>query len=72
MFPLEILQYIFNFIDNDKGKCRLLKTCKSISKFNFQFCDIIDIEKIIKSEWFDRFINVEFGTDIERLSRLVP
>lgn len=72
MFPLEILRYIFHFISNDKDKCRLLKTCKNISKFDFHFHDMIDIEKIIKSGWFDRFINVQFGTNLERLSYLVP
>jgi len=71
MFSLDVLRYIFYFIDNDKDKCRYLRTCIKISDFSFHFYDIIDIEKIIKSKWFDRFINVRFGTDMERLSRTV-
>lgn len=56
---LDVWSHIAIFIDSDKDKCHLMITCKKISKCNFYFNEIICIEKIIGTAWFDRFTNIE-------------
>src|SRR6266567_3683991 len=58
LIPLDIWGYITIFIKNDKEKCYLMMACKEISKCKFYFNDIVRIEKILKSTWFDYFTNI--------------
>jgi len=64
---LDVWSHIAKFIKNNATKCRLLMTCKGISKFEFYFYGIEDIDKIDKSGWFDHFVNIWVDTEIKRL-----
>lgn len=65
--PLDICRDIVNIIKNDNDKCRLLMTCKEISKCNFYFNENINASEIINSQWFDRFTNVTINKKINKL-----
>ena len=54
----DIWCYIASVINDDKDKCQLMMTCKDISKCAFYFNQEIDIDKIINSQWFNKFTNV--------------
>ena len=55
---LDVWSYIATFIEHNQDKCRLMMTCKEISKREFYFDEPIDIEKILRLQWFDHFRNV--------------
>ena len=55
---------IILFMKGNNDKCKLLMTCKEISKCNVTFDDPINIEQIYKSRWFHYFTNVNNVTDI--------
>jgi len=53
---LDILGYISEFSLSNQDKCRLMMTCKKISKYPFFFDDQIDIDKLtITSMWYYKF-----------------
>jgi len=54
----DVWNYIIKFIKNDKTTCRLLLSCKEMSKCEFYFDKKIQIEKILHSDWFNHFTNV--------------
>ena len=55
---LDVWSHIAMFIVSNQDKCRLMMTCKNISKCNFYFDQPIYINKILRSQWFDYFRNV--------------
>lgn len=55
---IDIWAYICDFIKNNKTKCKLLMTCKGISKYDFSFTQPIKIKKIMKSRWFHHFTKI--------------
>lgn len=55
---LDVWSYITELIEDDKDKCRLMMTCKWISKCRFYFNQMNTYEKILRSRWFDHFTNV--------------
>jgi len=42
-------------------------TCTDISKFKFYFNDLIEVDKIINSRWFNNFTNIQVATEINKL-----
>ena len=64
----DVWAHIENFIEKDKDRCRLMMTCKQISKNKFYFCEKIAIEKIKKSSWFNNFISVIISNKSEKIS----
>jgi len=61
---IDVLEYIIKNISNNGDKCKLMMTCKNISKCNFYFTELININKISGSTWFDRFINIFIKDDM--------
>jgi len=59
--------HIASFIRNDKDKCKLMLTCKQISKYEFYFYDMILIDKIGKSIWFNKFTNILIYCNVQKL-----
>lgn len=58
MMELDIWSHIATFIDSNKDRCRLLMTHKEILKANIYFDELINVEKIMRLVWFDRFRNI--------------
>lgn len=61
ILPGEIWQIIIEFIETNKDKCRMLMTCKDMSKCKFYFRQFIHINnciKITKSIWYNYFTNI--------------
>src|SRR5690606_26746358 len=58
LLPLDIWEYLSEFINNDTDKCHLLRTCKGISKCAFYFYGLIDFDKINGTQWFDKYTNI--------------
>ena len=63
----DVWSYITNFIEKDNDKCRLMMTCKEISKTRFYFYEMIDINKIINLEWFNNFANIIINDKFEKV-----
>jgi len=63
----DIWNYITNFIERDNDKCRLMMTCKQISKKRFYFNEQKDINKILNLKWYDNFVNVIIHDDHDKL-----
>lgn len=56
---LDVWTYISKFITIDSDKCRLMITCKEISRCNFYFENRILVDKISKLKWFNHFTYIE-------------
>lgn len=54
----DIWNYIISFIEDDKTKCCLIRITTYMSKCDFYFNDMIEINKIIHSQWFNKFTNI--------------
>lgn len=54
----DIWSHIAKYIKKDKDKCRLMMTCKEISKNKFYFNEQILVKKIYNSRWFDNFVKI--------------
>src|SRR6266567_9223952 len=67
----DIWSHISNFIETDYDRCQLMMTCKQISKTRFYFNEMKPIKKIIKSSWFDNFINIMMFDGSEKLPLFV-
>ena len=63
----DIWGHIAGFIELDIDRCRLMMTCKQISKTRFYFYEQININKIINLEWYDNFINVIVSDNCDKL-----
>lgn len=61
---IDVLEYIIGMISDNKDKCNLMMICKNISKYNFYFTALENINTIIGSMWFDKFINIFIKDDI--------
>jgi len=66
--------HIMSFIEKNNDKCNLLRVCKQMGDCNFFFYESINLVKIIKSNFYDKFINVttdsliRFPLSIKRLT----
>lgn len=69
--PLEIWELISRFIKSDKYICRLMMTCKEISKCGFYFYELIDVNEIKNSSWFDRFVFINVTNRIKLHSNVI-
>lgn len=58
---LDAWSYIANLLESDKDKCRLMITCKDMSKCRFFFNERIKIEKIVTSNFFNHFVNIKIN-----------
>src|SRR5690606_32944423 len=67
---LDILGYLTEFINN-RDKCCFMMTCKNISGCEFFFRELIMTDKIINSQWFDRFTNIFINKEIGILPSFV-
>jgi len=67
LLTLDLWGYLSEFINNDRDKCRLMMTCKKISKCRFYFYRLRDIYYAKKSRWFNHFTNVHNIHDINAL-----
>ena len=54
----DVWGHIANFIETDKDRCYLMMTCKQISENQFYFYEMIYIERIMNSKWFNNFVNI--------------
>ena len=54
---LDILGYLTEFLNNH-DKCRFMMTCKNMSNCEFFFRELTVTDKIINSQWFNRFTNI--------------
>lgn len=68
---LDILTHVLKIIESDKDRCHLAMTCRYLMKSDFYFDNLIDIEKIMQSQWFDNFTNIYLTNDIAKLPRMV-
>lgn len=68
---LDILTHVLKIIESDKDRCRLAITCRYLMKSDFYFDNLIDIEKIIQSQLFDKFTNIYLTNDITKLPKMV-
>jgi len=50
--------YIMSFIENNNDKYNLLKACKQMGNCKFYFYGLVYLQGIIRSSWYDNFINV--------------
>ncbi len=59
--PKEIWEIIIQFIVMNEDKCRMLMTCKDMTKCQFYFVETVCVNgdiKILKSQWYDYFTKV--------------
>jgi len=54
----------WGFIKNDKVKCRLIMTSKEMGQCRFYFYEMINVKKIIESQWYDNFFNVIYDAEV--------
>lgn len=55
---LDIWNHIASFIKDDKTKCCYIRTTNYMPKCDFYFNDMIEINKIVHSRWFNKFTNI--------------
>ena len=55
---LDVWSYITEFIGTNNDKFRLMMTCTEISKCRFYFNEMIAVEKIAGSRWFNNFVDI--------------
>lgn len=67
--PLDILGCIIVFLKGNNDKCRLLMTCKEISKSKVTFNEPVNIKQIYRSKWFHYFTDVNNVTEISLLPK---
>jgi len=68
---IDVWGYIIRFIKSNKDKCRLMMTCKGITKCHFIFDEIIKVKKIAGSRWFNKFNNIITNSDLPSLPLFV-
>src|SRR5690606_19243273 len=68
--PIELWGYLSEFIKSNKEKCRLIITCKWISKCGFSFNEAINANLICHHQWYERFININDTGDVELHSNI--
>lgn len=61
LLPLETWNIIVSFLENNHEKYYLLTTCKDLSKCDVLFTDYVELYFILKSQWFDNFINIQMS-----------
>lgn len=71
MMELDIWSHIATFIESNKDRCQLLMTHKEILKANIYFDEQINVEKIIRLHFFDRFRNISNVYYLELLPKFV-
>lgn len=71
---LDLLGYLTEFINDDADKFHFVMTCKEMSKCNYYFYGLADLDKIIYLEYFNnRFTNIFISTskNIDKISPVV-
>jgi len=58
IFPTEIWTHIIAFLEGNHDKFHLLASCQGIIKCDVLFDQTVDIDKIVGSQWFDKFVSI--------------
>lgn len=67
LLPLEIWNIIFSSLESNHDKFHLLITFRDMFKCSVSFDEMMDLNKIINSQWFNKFTNIFINNNVNEL-----